>query len=120
MMRTFKILRTNQTPLIVTGAQVAESVGVRHTVQVVRTAAGGFVLVVGDACDNWQVAYEASSLSGLLHTLRSFADEPPTPTVKALVTDRTDSPKVRQDLLEAVDVVLRIVGGHPERPRSVL
>lgn len=122
MIRTFKIQRSQiAEPLFVRGRIIAEGVGVRHVVQVIQTDPDRkYVVVLADYVDGWLLTehFGASKRAALVDCLRSVAEGEPVPTVRALVTERPDSPQVRQDLREAVDQVLRIVGGHPERPRS--
>lgn len=114
--KTFKIQRTNESPLVVHGEMLSSATGNRYYVQVVRTSAGGYVLVIGDYRDDWQTAHEPAGLTGLLYTLRSFDTEPLPLTAQAHLRGQPDL-AARQDLLETVDVVLREVGGHAERPQ---
>lgn len=104
MMRTCQIQRTNEPDLVVVGEIIVQATGYRYCVQVVRTAACNFILVVGDYREGWQTAHQVSSFVGLLHTLRSFT---PVPTVRSLVNGWPDSE--HRDLLGTVDSVLREV-----------
>jgi hypothetical protein len=106
-LKTFKIHRTNEADLVVTGRLAAESTGDRYYVQVIHTEAGGFVLVVGDYRDGWQTAHQPSSHAGLLHTLRGFDSSPTPPPVMALLHGKDVDVKARQDLLVTVDAVLK-------------
>jgi hypothetical protein len=112
----FKIQRTNEPILEVRGGLVAQATGSYYYVQIIQTTYGGFVLIIGDYCNDWQVTHQPSSYTGLLHLLRSFATEPTPPSVRSLINGWPDSPKIRQDLLDTVDSVLRDVGGQVERP----
>jgi hypothetical protein len=83
--------------------------------QVVRTEAGNFILVIGDYREGWQTAHQVSSFAGLLHTLRGLRGLhglTPVPTVSSLVTGRPDSEGV--DLLETAAAVLREVAAIPK------
>ncbi|MEN6367727.1 MAG: hypothetical protein ABFC88_13025 [Thermoguttaceae bacterium] len=115
MVKTFKIQRTNEADLTVTGKVVAEAAGWRYYMRVVETLAGAFVLVIGDQVDEWQTTHYVLSRTGLLHTLHSFDTEPPVPGVRSLVNGWPDDVRVWQDLLEVVDAVLREIGGYADR-----
>lgn len=106
MIRTFKIQRTNEALLEVVGMLVAEAVGTRYYVQVIRSVADTFVLIVGDYHDGWQTAHQSPSFACLLHTLRGFDGSPTPPTVMSLLHGRLVDAQVRQDLLETVDAVV--------------
>jgi hypothetical protein len=110
--RTFKILRSDSIePLIVRGWLLAEVIGSRYTIRVVQTVQDTYVLVLSDFWDNWQIVYQQPALAPLLTRLWSLGDGPSCPTVRALVTGQRDAPKVFQDLLEAVEEVICVLGG---------
>ncbi len=113
MIRTFKIQRSDVAePLFVSGRLIAEGVGIRHVVQVIETDPDKkYVLVLADYVDGWLLTehFGASKFAAMLACLRAVAEGRSVPTVRALVTKRPDSRQVRQDLLEAVDVVVRIL-----------
>ena len=110
-LRTFKIPESKAArPRMVRGRLVAECVRSHHVVQVIHTEPEHtFVTVISDSVDGWLITDDAPDQAALREWLYDLAIAPECPVVKALATKRPDNIKTRKDLLEAVDVVLRIL-----------
>jgi len=109
-LRTFKIPESKAArPRMVRGRLVAECVRSHHVVQVIHTEPEH--TCDGDFRQRGRLAdYRRRPGPGdIARAAVRPGDCPECPAVKALATKRPDNIKTRKDLLEAVDVVLRIL-----------